>query len=158
MSVTEAEQRPARPKNARRISRELATQALYAWLLNPREAGDIKRDARLDETFLHADAGLFDNVIDGVTGDTEALHALLAPVLDRGVEALSPVEHAILLIGALELSAHPETPYRVIINEAVDIAKVFGATDGHRFVNGVLDRLAAQVRPGEAVRRQSRPD
>jgi N utilization substance protein B len=68
------------------------------------------------------------------------------------------VEHAILLIGALELSAHPETPYRVIINEAVDIAKVFGATDGHRFVNGVLDRLAAQVRPGEAVRRQSRPD
>jgi N utilization substance protein B len=156
--VTEEERRPARPKNARRISRELATQALYAWLLNPREARDIKRDARLDETFLHADAGLYDRIIDGVTGDAEALRALLAPVLDRGVESLSPVEHAILLIGALELSAHPETPYRVIINEAVDIAKVFGATDGHRFVNGVLDRLAVQVRPGEAVRRQGRPD
>jgi len=156
--VTEEQERPARPKNARRISRELATQALYAWLLNPRDGREIKRDARLDETFLHADAGLYDSLIDGVTGDAEALRALLAPVLDRGVEALSPVEHAILLIGALELSAHPETPYRVIINEAVDIAKVFGATDGHRFVNGVLDRLAARVRPGEAVRRQGRPD
>jgi N utilization substance protein B len=156
--VTEEEQRPARPKNARRLSRELATQALYSWLLNPREARDIKRDARLDEAFLRADAGLYDSLIDGVTGDVEALRTLLAPVLDRGVEALSPVEHAILLIGALELSAHPETPYRVIINEAVDIAKVFGATDGHRFVNGVLDRLAAQVRPGEAVRRQSRSE
>lgn len=156
--MTEDQERPARPKNARRISRELATQALYAWLLNPRDGREIKRDARLDETFLHADAGLYDSLIDGVTGDAEALRALLAPVLDRGVEALSPVEHAILLIGALELSAHPETPYRVIINEAVDIAKVFGATDGHRFVNGVLDRLAARVRPGEAVRRQGRPD
>ncbi len=156
--MTEEEQRPARPKNARRLSRELATQALYSWLLNPREARDIKRDARLDEAFLRADAGLYDSLIDGVTGDVEALRTLLAPVLDRGVEALSPVEHAILLIGALELSAHPETPYRVIINEAVDIAKVFGATDGHRFVNGVLDRLAAQVRPGEAVRRQSRSE
>lgn len=156
--MTEEQERPARPKNARRISRELATQALYAWLLNPRDGREIKRDARLDEIFLHADAGLYDSLIDGVTGDAEALRALLAPVLDRGVEALSPVEHAILLIGALELSAHPETPYRVIINEAVDIAKVFGATDGHRFVNGVLDRLAARVRPGEAVRRQGRPD
>ena len=147
-----AEPRP-RPKNARRISRELAVQTLYAWLINPREAMEIKRDARLDERFPKADAALYDRIVDGVLSHSEGLRQSLAPLLDRKVESLSPVEHAILLMGALEMSAHVETPYRVIINEAVELAKTFGGTDGHKYINGVLDRLAAEVRPDEARRR-----
>ncbi len=155
MSETEAAP-PAdkpRPKNARRLTRERAVQTIYTWLLNPGEARDIKRDARLEEDFPKLDAKLYDRLVDGVTSDAAGLHALIAPLIDRKVEELSPVEHAILLLGTLELTAHVETPYRVIINEAVEIAKVFGGTDGHRYINGVLDRLAQQVRPDEAVRR-----
>ena len=81
--------------------------------------------------------------------------ATLAPLLSRSVAELSPVEHAILLIAAQELLHHPETPYRVVINEAIELAKRFGGTDGHRFVNGVLDRLAAQVRETEIAARDS---
>ena len=74
------------------------------------------------------------------------------PFLDRPAQSLSPVEHALLLIGAYELTACPDIPYRVVINEAVELAKSYGGTDGHKYVNGVLDKLAAQVRPAEARR------
>jgi len=153
MSETEPVAEAPRPKNARRLARERAVQTIYTWLINPGEARDIKRDARLEEDFPKLDARLFDRLVDGVTADPVALRALIAPLIDRKIEELSPVEHAILLMGAVELTAHIETPYRVIINEAVELAKVFGGTDGHRYINGVLDRLAQQVRPDEAVRR-----
>jgi N utilization substance protein B len=154
MSETDPQEVPKpRPANPRRLARERAVQAVYTWLLNPASATEIKRDARIEEGFTKLDARLFDRLIDGVTGDVDGLRALLTPLLDRPVVELSPVEHAILLLGALELSAHIDTPYRVVINEAIDLAKTFGGTDGHRYINGVLDRLAAQVRPDEAVRR-----
>ncbi|MCW5626731.1 MAG: transcription antitermination factor NusB [Burkholderiales bacterium] len=142
----------SKPTSPRRRSRELAVQMLYGWLLSGADAEDLKRDARLDENFRRIDADLFDRLVDGVTGDAEALRARLQPYLDRTIRELSPVEHAILLLGALELAAHPETPYRVVINEAIDLAKTFGGTDGHKYVNGVLDRLAAELRPNEAKR------
>lgn len=142
----------AKPKSARRRARELALQMLYGWLVNPVDAESLKREARLDEEFRKLDAGLFDRIVDGVVGDAVSLRARLANHLDRPVAELSPVEHAILLIGAQELSAHAETPYKVIINEAIDLAKSFGGTDGHKYVNGVLDRLAAELRPQEVKR------
>lgn len=156
MSATEARPERTRRPSPRRLARELAAQVLYGWLLNPRAAADIKRDARLEEDFRQVDAGLFDQLVDGVTAGAEGLRASLAPLLDRRLEQLSPVEHAILLMGALELSAHVETPYRVVINEAVEVARTFGGTDGHRFVNGVLDRLAAVTRPAEVQGRSGR--
>lgn len=143
---------PAKPKSARRRSRELALQMLYGWLVNPVDADAVKREARTDAEFGKLDAGLFDRIVEGVIGDVQALRARLAVHLDRPPAELSPVEHAILLIGAQELSAHRETPYKVIINEAIDLAKSFGGTDGHKYVNGVLDRLAAELRPQEVKR------
>ena len=82
------------------------------------------------------------------------MHELIAPHIDRKLEELSPVEHATLLVAVYELSRHPEIPYRVVINEAVEIAKTFGGTDGYKYVNGVLDRVAARVRPSEAPARR----
>ncbi len=139
----------AKPKSARRRSRELALQMLYGWLVNPTDAESLQREARLEEDFKKVDAALFDRIVAGVVTDASTLDSRLAVHLDRPVVELSPVEHAILLIGAQELSAHPETPYKVIINEAIDLAKSFGGTDGHKFVNGVLEKLAASLRPGE---------
>lgn len=152
MSETEAAARKPRSPSARRLAREHAVQALYAWLLNPCDPLEIKRDARLNEDFPRVDAKLFDRLVDGVTAQAETLRGRIGPLLDRRVEDLSPVEHTILLIGALELTAHVETPYRVVINEAVELAKTFGGTDGHRYINGVLDRLALEVRPDEPRR------
>jgi N utilization substance protein B len=152
MSETVQPTGAAKPKSARRRSRELALQMLYGWLVNPADADSVKREGRLDPEFRKLDAALFDRIVDGVIADAEPLRARLAAHLDRPTAELSPVEHAILLIGAQELSAHPETPYKVIINEAIDLAKSFGGTDGHKYVNGVLDRLAAELRPKEVKR------
>ncbi|MEO8038532.1 MAG: transcription antitermination factor NusB [Betaproteobacteria bacterium] len=151
--MTERARAPGgKPKSARRRSRELALQMIYGWLVNPADAETIQREGRLDEDFARADAALFDRIIGGVVAGADPLRARLAVYLDRPVGELSPVEHAILLIAAQELAAHPETPYKVIINEAIDLAKIFGGTDGHKYVNGVLDRLAAELRPGEVKR------
>jgi N utilization substance protein B len=137
---------------ARRRARALALQALYGWLVNPRPPGELAAEARLQEGFGEADAELFDRLLVDAIARAEPLRASLAPLLDRAVTALSPVEHAVLLLGAAEMAHHPETPYRVVINEAVELAKTFGGTDGHKYVNGVLDRLAPQLRPHEAGR------
>jgi N utilization substance protein B len=88
----------------------------------------------------------------GVLGQAEALRALIAPHLSREFGKLSPVERAILYIGAYELASHPETPFKVVLNEAVELGKSFGATDGYRFVNGVLEKIAASTRPDEVAR------
>ncbi len=150
MSATRS---PARGRSAaRRRARALALQALYGWLVNPRPTGELAAEARLQEGFGEADAELFDQLLGDAIAHAEPLRASLAPLLDRAMTALSPVEHAVLLLGAAELAHHPETPYRVVINEAVELAKTFGGTDGHKYVNGVLDRLAPQLRPHEAGR------
>lgn len=151
MSATRTARPAARGRTAaRRRARELALQFLYRWLVNPEAAASLAVEARQDEGFAEADASLFDRLLADATGHAEALRATFEPLLDRPARALSPVEHAVLLLGAAELAHHPETPYKVVINEAVELARTFGGTDGHKYVNGVLDRLAPVLRPLEA--------
>ena len=136
-------------KSARRRSREFAVQGLYQWQLNALDPTSIADDIGKTRGFEQADEKHFRTLLSGVVGHADALHASLAPLLDRPIREISPVEHAILLVGAFELAHHPEIPYRVVINECVELAKTFGGTDGFKYVNGVLDRLAAAAREVE---------
>ena len=133
----------------RRRSRELVMQGLYQRQLSGNAARDVHADLTTSPGFPRADQPYFDELWSGVGEEYDDLLARLAPFLDRKPTALSPVEKAILLIGAWELSRRVEIPYRVVINESVELAKSFGGTDGHRYVNGVLDRFAADVRAVE---------
>jgi transcription antitermination protein NusB len=146
--TTAPRNRPAHT-GSRRRSRELALQALYQWLLSGDEADVICRQAAEHNGYARADADYFEFLAHGVIEHAAELHAALQPVLDRPAQQLSPIEHALLLLGAYELMYAPEVPYRVTINEAVELAKVYGGTDGHKYVNGVLDKLAVQVRQME---------
>ncbi len=136
-------------KNSRRRAREFALQAIYQWLVNESTAETLLAQLREQKDFSKADQPLAEALLRGVVGNTDALRQLLTPYLDREVKGLSPVEHALLLLSAFELRDHPQTPYRVVINEAIELAKSFGGTDGHKYVNGVLDKLAAELRPTE---------
>jgi N utilization substance protein B len=151
--------RPA-PKSSRRRSREIALQGLYEWLLSAEDAGAIDAHMREQDGFDKCDAAHFDALLHGCIRDASALDEVLARHVDRKTSALSPVEHGVLLIGAWELTNCIEIPYKVAINEAVELAKSFGGTDGHKYVNGVLDKAAADLRPVEVAaarekRRQS---
>jgi transcription antitermination protein NusB len=134
-------------KSPRRRARELALQSLYHWLLNPEDVGVIQVDVIAKETPKRYDKAFYNALFEGVVSEMPRLRDALVPFLDRPQVELSPVEHAILLAGAYELIHFPETPYRVIINESIELAKSFGGTDGHKYINGVLDKLAAQARP-----------
>ena len=136
-------------RSARRRSREFAVQGLYQWLLAGGEPREVALQVAESEGFGRGDKAMFERLWAGTIAARPELDALLARYLDRAPAALSPIEHAILLIGAFELQVMIETPYRVIINEAVELAKVFGGTDGHKYVNGVLDKLAVQLRQPE---------
>jgi len=136
-------------KSARRQSREVALQSLYAWQLS---GGDVVEEMKGNEGWERSDQKLAEAIVRGVRESEDCLRALIAPHLDRPFERLSPVERAILYIGAFELRAHPETPFKVVINEAVELGKSFGAAEGHRFVNGVLEKIAAALRPGEVAK------
>ncbi len=136
-------------RGSRRISRALALQGLYEWLVAGHEAETLLRQAAEQRDYLRSDKAHLEALVEGVIERAADLNAALQPFLDRPAEGLSPVEHALLLIGAYELIATPDVPYRVVINEAVELAKTYGGTDGHKYVNGVLDKLAAQVRPHE---------
>lgn len=135
-------------KTARRQSRELALQALYAWQLS---GGDPIEQARVLEDF-EKNSEFTENIVRGVRDRAAELQALITPHLDRAFARLSPVERAILYIGAFELAAHAETPFKVVINEAIELGKSFGGTEGHRFVNGVLEKVAAALRPDEVAK------
>jgi N utilization substance protein B len=139
-------------RNARRQARELALKALYEWLIAGNDVRDIRAGLAEEPDYPAADEAYFRQLVDGAVAGRERLDAALAPVLDRRPAALSPVEHAILLIGAYELADSQDVPYRVVINEAVELAKSYGGTDGHKYVNGVLDKLAATLRPAERAR------
>lgn len=138
-------------KTSRRRSRELALQALYAWQLG---GGDALEQLRALDEDAHADKELAESLVRGVLERAAELQALIAPCLDREFGRLSPVERAILYIGAFELQAHPETPFKVVVNEAVELGKSYGGTGGHKFVNGVLEKLAGGLRPDEVGRRK----
>lgn len=134
---------------SRRKSRELVLKAIYRSLLNQGELAQIRRDMTEDPDYIHADVDYFRQLLEGLYGQMADLDGHLAGFTDRNVSALSPIEHAILYISAYELLYDPSIPYRVAINEGVELAKRFGGTDGHKYVNGVLDKLAAKVRPNE---------
>jgi len=136
-------------KTAKRHAREIALQALYAWQLS---GGDPVDEARSLEGFDKTDAKFVEGLLRGVHERCAALEQLIAPHINRTFDKLSPIERAILYIGAYELASHPETPFKVVLNEAVELGKSFGATDGYRFVNGVLERIAASTRPDEVAR------
>jgi N utilization substance protein B len=134
--------RAERNSGARTVARKLALQALYRWQLNACEWQDLVSEFATDADMPRADAEYFQALIAAITRSHVELDAALAPLLDRSPAQLDPVEHALLLIGSYELQHRPEVPFRVVINEAVTLARRFGATDGHKFVNGVLDRAA----------------
>ena len=136
-------------KSARRQAREAALQALYAWQLAGGEP--LARMAEL-EGRESADKALAESILRGVESRAGELEALIVPHLDRPFGKLSPVKRAILYIGAFELAAHPETPFKVVLNEAVELGKSFGGAEGHRFVNGVLEKIATALRPDEVAR------
>ena len=133
----------------RTVARKLALQALYRWQLNACPWQDLLQEFGEAEDMPRADREYFRALIEGVWCSREELDTRLASLADREPRLLDPIEHAILLIGLYELSARQEVPYRVAINEAVGLAKRFGATDGHKFVNAVLDRAARVLRPAE---------
>jgi transcription antitermination protein NusB len=138
-------------KSPRRRARELALQGLYQWLLAAEEAGAIDAHMREQDGFDKADSAHFDALLHGCIADAASLDAVLARHVDRRTSQLSPIEHGVLLIGAYELKNCLDVPYRVAINEAVELAKSFGGTDGHKYVNGVLDKAAAELRPAEVM-------
>jgi N utilization substance protein B len=144
-----------RVRSARRRSRELALQGLYEWLLSGAEgdasAAAIETHMRESAGFEKADAAHFSALLQGTMREAQALRLHIAPHLDRRIEELSPVEHGVLLIGTYELAHHVEIPYKVVINESVELTKSFGGTDGFRYVNGVLDKVAAALRGPEVA-------
>jgi N utilization substance protein B len=134
-------------RQGRRQAREVALQALYAWQLS---GGDPLEEARANEAYEKTE--FLDELLDGVRRRAAELETLIAPHLTREFGKLSPVERAILYIGAYELAHHPKTPFKVVLNEAVELGKSFGASEGYRFVNGVLEKIAEALRPEEVAR------
>ena len=135
----------------RRRAREFALQGVYQWLLSGNDPALIRTQLAESSEFAKCDTRFFDGLWRGITGEFDTLVAAFAPFLDRAASELSPVEKTILTIGAWELLREPEVPYRVAINEAVELAKSYGGTDGHKYVNGVLDKLAASARGPEIL-------
>jgi N utilization substance protein B len=136
-------------KSPRRRAREFALQGLYQWRLSGNDESAIEAHLRDSAGFDKADREFFVGLLRGVLAQHEALQEQLQAYLDRPFSELSPVEASVLLAGAYELARYPQTPYRVIINEAIELTKGFGGTDGHKYVNGVLDKLALKLRPTE---------
>lgn len=149
MTQKELHANPSKSRTPRHRAREFALQGLYQWLLNNEDAGAIDAHIREAHGFDKADAGHFNALLHGAIRDAGVLREALSPLIDRPIGELSPIEHAVLLIGAYELKHHVEIPYKVVINEAVELTKSFGGIDGHKYVNGVLDKLAAQLRAAE---------
>ncbi len=138
-------------KSSRRRARELALQALYAWQLAGGAAAEMVEQMRALEGHDKSDKLLAERLVRGVIDAAGELRPLIGDCIDRSFEGLSPVERAILYIGAFELARQPETPFKVVLNEAIELGKSFGGTGGHKFVNGVLEKLALRLRPEEVA-------
>lgn len=139
-------------QSRRGLARRLAVQALYQWLVNETDPDLMMAQFRSEPRGLgNADPEYFSSLVYGAIAQAQALEAQIIPLTDRPMVQLDPVEHAILLLGAYELINRAEVPWKVILNEAVSLTKLFGAEDGFKFVNGVLDRLARIVRPSETT-------
>ena len=133
----------------RAMARKLALQALYRWQINECPWQDLVQEFGAAEDMPHADREYFRELVEGICAARTALDEQLAGFIDRTPALLDPVEHAALLIGLYELAHRLDVPYKVSINEAVSLAKRFGATDGHKYVNAVLDRAARELRSAE---------
>ena len=140
---------PGARTTSRRRAREIALQALYAWKL---AGGDALAQAKTLEGWVRCDQKFAAELIEEVVSRSASLEELIVPHLDRSLASLSPVERVVLLIGAYELSAREETPFKVILNEAIELGRSFGGTDGHKFINGVMEKLALELRAGEIAR------
>jgi len=143
--------RPRIPLAQRRKARRLVLQALYQWLMSGSDPLVISKQYR-EETLGKVDWNYFEEVFSEIPGATQKLNESLEPLLDRELVALDPIEKALLYLGTFELANRIDVPYRVVINECVELAKVFGATDSHKYINGVLDKLASELRPAEFLR------
>ncbi len=137
------------PPGRRSWARRCAVQALYQWQLTGEEPTLIETRFLADQDLSKADPAYFRELVHQIPAQVTDIDVVLDPFLDRPVAQVDPVERAILRIGSYELMQHPEIACRIVINEAVELAKVFGADQGHRFVNGVLDKVARAVRPAE---------
>ncbi len=142
--MTESGRRAAH--HARTRARRTALQALYQWELGQQALEDIEAQFRAAQDMRKVDVDYFKELLHQVAGHVDELDAQMAPLLDRPLHQLGPVERAILRIGAYELAFRPELPWRVIIDEGIELAKMFGAEQSHRYVNGVLDKLSGRVR------------
>lgn len=136
-------------KGSRHKARQAAVQALYQWQLTQQDPDQIEDHFILDHDVNDVDLEYFHSLIREIPLRLHELDDHIIPFLDRTIDELDPVERAILRIGAYELEFHPEVPYKVVINEAVELAKTFGAEDGHKYVNAVLDRTAEELRNSE---------
>ena len=141
-------------KNARHKAREVVLQGLFQWLLADEPAEQIRAHLAEFNGYDKADQKYLARLLNGVIADAAELEAKFSPMLDRPIDELSPVERGVLLIGTYELAHVPDVPYRVVINEAVELAKSYGGTDGHKYVNGVLDKLAPSLRAAEVKARR----
>ena len=133
----------------RREARKLATQALYQWHMAQHSLNEIEAQFRVDNDFSGVDGAYFHDILTGVARQKTELDESFAPFLSIPLEELDPVELAILRLSTYELKNRVDVPYKVVINEGIELAKVFGATDGHKFVNGVLDKAAPVIRPNK---------
>jgi N utilization substance protein B len=147
--MTSQTPKSARGTRGRSIARKLAMQALYQWQLTQQSAVEIKKQFLEGEDSAGVDREHFEELVTSCIEQQEAIASALTPFLDRPLEQLDPVEAAILMIGMFELTNRIDVPYRVVINEAVDLCKRFGATDAHKYVNAVLDRAAKDIRAAE---------
>lgn len=144
--------RKASEKSARTRAREFALQALYQHLVGRNEAGDIDAFTRDLSGFHKADSVHYDALLHGCIAQSTDLDGLITPLLDRTLVEISPIERAVMWMGAYEFRHCIDVPWRVVLNECIELAKSFGGTDGHKYVNGVLNQLATQLRPLEVAR------
>lgn len=152
MTDSAPEQQRRQLAAARRKARHYAVQALYQWAISANALSDIERQFSEDFDFRGADCDYFHEILHGVPARLAELESAFEPHLDIELEKLGPVERAVLRIATWELAWRPDVPYRVVLNEAVALAKKFGATESHKFVNAVLDRVARELRPVESAR------
>ena len=149
--LTDTGVKKAADKSARTRAREFAMQALYQHLVGRNEADSIDAFTRDLVGFHKADSAHYDALLHGCVKDAVALDASITPSLDRPMLEISPVEHAVLWIGVYEFKNCPDVPWRVVINECIELTKAFGGTDGHKYVNGVLNKIAPSLRPLEVA-------
>ena len=133
--------------NARRQSRSLAVQGVYSWHVSRNPVAEIEQQVLLETNIKHMDVGYFQDLVRGVIKNHTTLDEALKPYLDRPFDEIDMVEKAILRVSAYELKYRQDVPYKVIINEAIELAKAFAADDSHKFVNGILDKAVRVLRP-----------